>query len=627
MAGGRPRPFVVLALLCAPLAVWATLAFGFDPIAHEASQPLIHREGGYVGSAACASCHPDQHASWGRTYHRTMTQRATPEAVVGAFDGQTVTLFGASARPFREGERFFIEVPDGAERRVAEVALAVGSRRYQQYFEEVQRGAGRCFKRLPILWHIDAQRWMHLNGVFLEPDDDDWSRHTSIWNENCIFCHNTGPQPGMLNFAARPGPAAKSYDSEVGELGIACEACHGPGATHAQAQRDPLARLAAQRAGAAADIVEPSKLDRERATALCGQCHGQRLPQPQARIEAWMQTGPTFRPGNRLVEHVAPLQRDTPTVLASQPTLFSDRFWGDGTARLSAYELQGVTQSPCYERGKMSCNSCHTMHGGDPRGMVQPRMRGDHACTQCHDEIARDVAAHTKHAPASSGSRCLDCHMPRMVYGILGIHRSHHIEVPDPARDGEAGRPHACTMCHADQTLAWSAQQMNRLWGKGEARWRAPAQRLDGAPLDVPDAIASLLAGDAVQRAVYAHALGAPGLAVEPRAGAFLRVNLLATLFDAYPSVRWLARQSLLALEREAPAEVRSGLVGFDHVAPRKPREAQGHALFAAFARTAPARFAKERAGPFVQPDFTAAMDALVALLNLQSKRPISIGE
>src|SRR5688572_33465560 len=35
----------------------------------------------YVGSEACRSCHPGEHASFSRTFHRTMTQRATVAAV------------------------------------------------------------------------------------------------------------------------------------------------------------------------------------------------------------------------------------------------------------------------------------------------------------------------------------------------------------------------------------------------------------------------------------------------------------------------------------------------------------------------------------------------------------------
>jgi hypothetical protein len=617
----------LLALAAAPLAVGLALYFGHDPVAHEAARPLIHRHDDYVGSAACQGCHPDQHASWARTFHRTMTQRVTPDAVVGAFDGRTVELFGNRARPHRDGARFLMDVPaSGGGVRAAEVALAVGSRRYQQYFERIERAGGACFQRLPLLWHIGAQRWMHLNAVFLEPDDDNWSKHASVWNENCIFCHNTGARPGIVALAVRGDPTVRAYDSHVGELGIACEACHGPGRAHAEAQRAPLRRYSAQRAGAAADIVHPGKLDHEASTALCGQCHGQRLPVPHERIEAWLQTGPTFRPGNRLVEHVAPLSRDTPSLLPAQPTLFSDRFWGDGTPRLTAYELQGVTASPCYLPGKMHCGSCHVMHGGDPHGMIEDDLRGDRACTQCHQDIGHDVAGHTKHPAGSPGSRCMDCHMPRIVYGILSIHRSHQIEVPDPRRDGEAGRPHACTLCHTDKTLAWSAQEMERLWGRSKQRYTAPASRPDGVALDVPDALASLFAGDAVQRAVYADAMGRAGVAVPAHDGAVLRIALIATLFDAYPSIRYLAQQSLRRLEADAPAAMRTALASFDHLAERGVRETHGHSLFTTFAASAVPRL---RALPsaFVREDFTPVMPAIVELLNKQSARVISIGE
>lgn len=44
----------------------------------------------FVGSNTCLSCHADHHASWKRTYHRTMTQEASPQSVQGHFDGLVV---------------------------------------------------------------------------------------------------------------------------------------------------------------------------------------------------------------------------------------------------------------------------------------------------------------------------------------------------------------------------------------------------------------------------------------------------------------------------------------------------------------------------------------------------------
>ncbi|HEU4419466.1 MAG TPA: cytochrome c3 family protein, partial [Planctomycetota bacterium] len=392
----RPLSTILLCLLAAPAFVAMALHWGHDPVAAEAQAPLIHREQGYAGSAACAACHPDHHASWRRTFHATMTQLASPATVQGAFDGQVVRYGRDAARPFRDGGRFCIEVraADGRTR-VAEVALTVGSRRYQQYFERQQRGSGAAFVRLPILWHVALQRWLPLETVFLGPDAEGLGEHASVWNENCIFCHNTGPMPRMMNHAdpAR-GAEGDRFDTEVGELGIACEACHGPGSEHAARQRNPLVRYGS---GDVHAIVDPKQLDQERAVGLCGQCHGARLPEPLARFEAWVTTGPTFRAGDRLGEHVKPIRRDTPVRGNADPELFSLRFWGDGTPRLTAYEFQGVTESKCYRGGKLTCQSCHAMHAGDPRGQLRPDRPGNELCTQCHAEIGSAVAAHTHH--------------------------------------------------------------------------------------------------------------------------------------------------------------------------------------------------------------------------------------
>src|SRR6185295_12705340 len=127
------------------------------------------------------------------------------------------------------------------------------------------------------------------------------------------------------------------------------------------------------------------------------------------------------------------------TTLRGQAGVFAARFWDDGTARLTAYEYQGLLQSPCTQRGSLTCISCHGMHDGDPRGQLRPsaaREAGDGACTACHDQLAsvEAKARHSHHDAAGAGARCADCHMPRIVYGVLDIHRSHRIEIPDPVR-------------------------------------------------------------------------------------------------------------------------------------------------------------------------------------------------
>ena len=532
--------YAAAALGAGPLCVLLVIAVAFDPVAHEADQAWVHRQDGYAGSSTCRSCHPDQHASWHRTYHRTMTQLPSHQTVQGAFDGRTLR-HGADATAVvtRRGDTYLMVIDDRHGAQEHEVALAVGSRRYQQYFERVEDGHGERLVRLPFLWHMEEQRWMHLNTVFLGPDDTDWDLHRATWNENCILCHNTGPRPGLTTDPISTPATQRRFHSATADLGIACEACHGPGAAHAERHRHVGARYGAL-LGDAPDptIINPARLDQAARASVCGQCHGQRLPNPVSRAADWITKGPTFRPGDILEDHASPIH--------AADQRFAARFWGDGTPRLTAYEYQGMTRSPCYQRGTMTCGSCHDMHGGDPRGMIHSPMRGNQACTQCHEDIGRDVAAHTGHDPGGAGSSCMACHMPSVVYGVLEIHRSHQIEIPDPARDGEAGRPHACTLCHLDRSLTWSAEAMTRMWGTSP---RAPHARRDGAPVRTPDGIASLLAGDPVQRSVYAEAFRQLDPDAVPESFlAAARYHLTVTLGDGYPAVRRCASRSLREL-------------------------------------------------------------------------------
>src|SRR5437016_4408320 len=65
-----------------------------------------------VSSEACFKCHPSYHASWQRTYHRTMTREATPEYVKADFDNAVFHYGGVTSRMVRQGDQFFIDTVD-----------------------------------------------------------------------------------------------------------------------------------------------------------------------------------------------------------------------------------------------------------------------------------------------------------------------------------------------------------------------------------------------------------------------------------------------------------------------------------------------------------------------------------
>ncbi|MBX3272796.1 MAG: hypothetical protein KF729_21215 [Sandaracinaceae bacterium] len=507
----------------------------------------------HATSSACQRCHPAQFASWARTFHRTMTQDASARSVLGDFDGARLEYGGVTAHLERTAEgRFAMRFVDPSRREWsrATVVRTIGSRRYQQYLA----ADGDVLFRLPVAWHIEEQRWFHMNGAFLTPDPihdgphvapADYYRHVTRWNDNCIFCHNVSP---------RPGHDGEAWRSEVAELGIACEACHGPAAEHAAANADPVRRYALHLSGAPdPTIVNPRRLSPERSAEVCGRCHGQRLAPDVGRF---LRDGDPYVPGDVLSDYTRPLARDTP--LGGDPTAFAERFWPDGTARLTAYEYQGLLASRC---DGLTCTSCHGMHEGDPRGQLRDAARGDGACTSCHAEEELASRSHTGHrAPIE----CVECHMPRVVYGVVEAHRSHRIERPIPRGD----RPGACALCHADRTDAWVAAGYGRLYGRA---LEAPRHPYAAWPRVHRDAAG----GDPIERAVSVAALGRRAALVD-RAG---RIALLLDVMveDPYPAVRHLAWRSLGRL-----APMPAGYV------PEGPREARSE--WVERARLGPAR-------------------------------------
>ncbi|MBZ0122095.1 MAG: cytochrome c family protein, partial [Sandaracinaceae bacterium] len=255
------RKLLSLAILTAALAV---LAWSGREVAVDLASERDLHGAGFAGSGACRRCHPSHYQSWARTYHRTMTQEASPESVLGNFDGARLRYGGVDAELARtEGGGFEMRFwAMGRSMGRARVVRTVGSHRYQQYLAQ----DGDVLFRLPLAWHVEERRWIHMNGAFLTPDPvpiagviarEDYHRHVTRWNDNCVFCHNVGPNPGV---SGEP-PGTERFQTRVAELGVACEACHGPGAEHARANGNPLRRYALH-AGGQADpsIVNPERL-------------------------------------------------------------------------------------------------------------------------------------------------------------------------------------------------------------------------------------------------------------------------------------------------------------------------------------------------------------------------------
>jgi len=515
--------------------------------------PLPSRASGYVTSAACRSCHPGEYASWHRSFHRSMTEAASEATIRAPWAGQRLIWRERSYELLRKGAEFWVSLPDpdaeaptpaaraalpSVERRVV---MTTGSHHYQAYWLQGERG--NELYQFPFVYHFESRRFIPRHDAFLQPPEAPHA--TSRWNSNCIQCHSVAGEP-------RHDPANDRFATQAVELGIACEACHGPAERHVRHYRNPVARYARDVSAAPdASIVNPAKLPPARSAEVCGQCHAYFVPRDAAE---WWQSGFTeaYTPGAELaasrliLDYETEQRRENPLVSATLDSIF----FPDGTIRVGGREYNGLVRSPCFERAPpgeaMTCLSCHSLHGNPdpqtqrPSDQLEPETRPGAHCLECHAPIAKAIEAHTHHAPESSGSNCYNCHMPYTTYALFKGIRSHRITSPDAASTQALGTLNACNLCHLNRSLAWSAQALTRWYGQ-------PALSIEGDRAELPEAVLGVLRGDAATRVLTAYGMGWD--AAQQVSGNDWQAVLLAELLDdPYSAVRFVAHRSLRTL-------------------------------------------------------------------------------
>lgn len=628
----RPTPGRTLATSAALVALVATAGFLWSSQQHRRvlSQtaladeiPAPGEKAAYVTSDTCASCHPGEYASWHSTYHRTMTRPATPEYVKADFHDVTLGSGSWAYSLERRDDEYWVEMVDpdwerlnrlrGADvetvsnppRVERRIVMITGSHHMQTFW--VPSEFGRELINLPFVYLFEDQRWVAREDVFLRPPEA--GRFLDLWNDNCIECHSTVGVPGLED-------GSEAFETAAVELGIACEACHGPAQEHVRENRNPFRRYALHfRDQGDPTIVQPARLPSKRASEVCGQCHGVGL----SDARKWLQEGHSYQPGEHLAESrflVLPAQNgDHPRIqrmLSQEPLAVESRFWSDGKVRVSGREFSGMVESACYKKGELSCLSCHSMHDSDPNDQLAAGREGNDACFQCHDDYRARLEEHTHHPSASAGSQCYNCHMPHTSYGLLTAMRSHTIDSPSVTNTLETGRPNACNLCHLDKSLEWTSQHLSSWFGQ-------PLPPLSADQAEVAASISWALEGDAGQRALAAWSLGWQP-ALEASGDGWQAPFLGHLLNDPYAAVRYVAQRSL----RRLPAF--EGLQ-YDYVGPSSERAKARGAVIDRWLQLPwdPDGFR----GPQVLMSFDGNLrtEAIGRLSSRRNDRPVALGE
>jgi len=484
----------------------------------------------FVGAQACASCHRQMHDTWLSGRHSKMLQPATASSVIGDFSKGSVTLHGNRFQlRSANGEFFIAESYLTGTLQEHRVEYTLGSRRIQHYLTTIDKGSVVV---LPPSWEVQRHEWFD-NMDIVRPAR---TAGTPIqqWNKDCVGCHVSGEEKNYR-------PETQDYRTRWTDFGTSCERCHGPGSAHV----DTYARARGTRPAAERLIVMPTRLDPQTSSMICAQCHSLRNV-----------INPDYKAGDDYFDFFTPRLEYDPGSDRELP------YWPDGRPRRFSNDAIGLWQSACYRRGGATCTSCHR-DPHEPNVDRNPDLApaNNALCTQCHGAIGRQLTAHTRHAAGSTGSSCVECHMPKTVISLNSTMRDHSMSLPAPENTVAFKIPNACNECHAGKKPAWAVNVLNAWWPHGRrTRLVERAQAFAGARREAPEALDRLvaIAGDAsagalIQATAMGYLRGYPG----ERA----RAALLAGAKADHPAIRAAAIASLGFAEEGEGTAVRAALV------------------------------------------------------------------
>ena len=344
---------------------------------------------GYVDPQLCAGCH----AAIARNYAQTGMGRSfravTPQTALPEFNGSSF-LHSPSRELFtftrRDGIAYIRRSqPDlnGAATNIFEerVDYVIGSG--NQAISYLHRTRDNKLTEFPVSWYPENGGHWQMSPAYDRPDHPGFSREVNV---ACMQCHNANPASGVAEETpVGDSPGETIFPARLPE-GIDCQRCHGPGQNHVDAAT--RGRPAPETRGA---IVNPSRLNPERQSEVCLQCHlettSSRLPASLLRIGRGIFS---YRPGESLADFILAFDRASGSVQAGSIELVS-----------APYRL---AKSSCVQpNGRpLACITCHDPHVALSR--EESVRKTDGVCASCHRQTE---GSH----PVSK--YCVSCHMPQ----------------------------------------------------------------------------------------------------------------------------------------------------------------------------------------------------------------------
>ncbi len=444
----------------------------------------------YVGSAVCGDCHTILHGQWTASPHANMVRDPDAGSVVGDFEAGEFRLPIDSpdplagqvvARMFQQNDRYYMALrhPERPEFVGFPIEHVIGYQYRQEYVFQEPDGV---LRRLPLQWSTERQEFFPYWNLQERSDQtlpDLWAQMTSknsAWNMYCARCHVTNLEIHERDEFHTQGRVSWQ------EKGIGCEACHGPGSMHvAYMESSPINRLAMFARNhfegrPVAYVANADKLPKEQAFSVCARCHGADIF--GAHQDIYRLYEPGYSRSGRINDLSDYFQQAPLTPGRTAPTI---EVWENGRPKGIGMLFRSMIESECYQNAEPRCYDCHNPHQNKAEavpGILSASETSNAYCMQCHESIAAEPAAHTRHAEGQAGSFCYDCHMPKHITklntGIWQRARTHEMSsLPNPedsVRFGLDQAPNACSDCHADVPPEELAEIMDRWWPLDQPR-------------------------------------------------------------------------------------------------------------------------------------------------------------
>jgi predicted CXXCH cytochrome family protein len=422
----------------------------------------------YAGSDSCRGCHSGIYRNWSQSGMSKMFRPYAPQNVIGDFtennqffagdepkyeDGKLQIIRGEKRSPFarlelRDGKHYFNIFESDGQWHTYPVAYTIGSKWQQAYATKLANGQIHVF---PIQYSALEKQWLNYWKVIDSPGSPRADLHlwekfdsTTSYQAVCAVCHTSQ----LRNVK---GGGFEPDNLEFSETGINCEMCHGPSAQHVASMNTGEE----YKKGPLDPPIEFKKIDNRDFVAVCSQCHMQsaiRTPGPHGELN--YSTSGTF------------FVRD-PMIPFGE---FSRKgFYKDGRFRQTTFIVEALERSKCFQKAAVSCGTCHNPHSHDEatnRAALKFSDDPNQMCTGCHTKFQDNAktATHSHHARGSEASRCVSCHMPRIMDALLFRARTHQIDdIPNPdmtQRFGQSESPNACIQCHTEKSPTWVKQQI-----------------------------------------------------------------------------------------------------------------------------------------------------------------------